>query len=178
MYSFRHSSINIEVVGFLRCLVLPQRGASPLDIPSRLLYYSVSTMGYSNSIMKFKLQDKRELALSLVVLLITVGLFLQSIQNYTSSDAPAVHKGRIVDITEENLQGYTDIKSGYQELEIEVLDGEYRGQVIPGVNILIYDYAIDLNLVTSMFLEAVSGSIGLVLTIPTTVILGAYFYSR
>ena len=42
----------------------------------------------------------------------------------------------------------------------------------------IYDYAIDLNLVASMFLEAISGSIGLILTIPATVILGAYFYTR
>jgi len=96
--------------------------------------------------MKFKLQDKKELALSLVVLLITVGLFLHVIQNYSSSDAPAVHKGRIVDITEENLQGYTDIKAGYQELEIEVLDGKYEGQVIPGVNILIYDLQFDTYL--------------------------------
>jgi len=107
--------------------------------------------------MKVKFGDKKELTLSLLIVLMTIGLFFNTIQSYNKG--PSLYRGKVVGITEEDFRSHRDsIRIGYQELVVEVLDGEYKGRVIPAVNILRYNLQFDTYLAigdhVSMIIES------------------------
>ncbi|HMA67195.1 MAG TPA: YibE/F family protein [Desulfosalsimonadaceae bacterium] len=98
--------------------------------------------------MKFRIQDKKELLLSLLILVITIGLFLHAAHLYERSETPRIDKGKVIEITGEDLDGHTQIQSGYQALEVQMLSGRYTGEIIQGVNVLVYDLQFDTYLET------------------------------
>lgn len=98
--------------------------------------------------MKFKIHEKKEFFLSLLILLITIGLFLRAVKLYERTEMPSIDKGKVIEITEEDLDGYTQIKSGYQALEVQITSGKYSGEILEGVNVLVYDLQFDTYLET------------------------------